>query len=103
MNTFIYFMSLSTRNRFGLWQLEKTWKKACKKAGFEGYTIQEGTRKSVTSNAIENGVDLKDISYALGNSPKILLEHYGQISAKRNVNIFSPDRNISNAKEFNKI
>ena len=74
--------------RFTIFQLDKMWREATKSAGLSGFKLVEGTRKSVTDNALKKGIDLETISGALGNSPKVLLKHYGQISANRNLPVF---------------
>jgi len=61
------FINCSTGRRFGLCPLEIAWREACKNAGCEGYTLQEGTRKKVINDALERGISITDIANALGN------------------------------------
>jgi integrase len=84
------FVNPETGSPFTLFALDKAWRMAADTAGFD-HTLVEGTRKSLTDSALRRGIDVETIAEALGNSPKVLLEHYGQISAGRTRNVFDKD------------
>jgi len=83
------FINPKTETHFSLCGLNRAWRRACELADVGDYTLQEATRKAVTNNALERGVDMRDIASAMGNSPDVILKHYGQISANRNLRVFA--------------
>jgi len=84
------FVNPETGSPFTLFALDKAWRMAADSAKFD-HTLVEGTRKSLTDSALRRGIDVETIAEALGNSPKVLLEHYGQISAGRTRNVFDKE------------
>jgi integrase len=84
------FVNPESGSPFTLFALDKAWRMAADSAGFD-HTLVEGTRKSLTDSALRRGIGVETIAEALGNSPKVLLEHYGQISAGRTRDVFDKD------------
>lgn len=77
------FTNPTTGNAYLETEVRYQWDKAIKKSGVRYLGITEGTRKTVATRLINNGVEPHMISDILGNSPKVLKQHYAQITASR--------------------
>lgn len=64
-------------------EIRYQWDKAVKTSGVRYLGITEGTRKTVATRLINKGIEPHVISDILGNSPKVLKQHYAQITASR--------------------
>lgn len=77
------FTNPATGDAYDEREIRYQWDKAVKTAGVRYLGITEGTRKTVATRLINNGVQPHMISDILGNSPKVLKQHYAQITASR--------------------
>ena len=62
--------------------IRKIWTKACKRAGITHITLYNGTRHSIATQSVQDGIDLAVISKALGHSNMQMTTRYAKMDFK---------------------